>query len=95
VKRERVEELAKECMADIVGPNDEIADDPARWGQPLKSWSLDELRGRLEQAIRQALAEQIEDDCMTIAQQLKPGISAQEALRNAVRAIRAQGERGE
>lgn len=59
--RERARGLAREAMADIKGPNDEIADDPTRWGEPLKSWSLDELRERLEQSIlagmREALGE--------------------------------------
>ena len=46
--RARANELAKQCMADINGPNDAIADDPTRWCEPLKSWSVDEFRAKLE-----------------------------------------------
>ena len=57
---ERARELAIAILFGMVGNNDEIANDPARWGDPLQSFSFDEVAVKIEEAILQACAEERE-----------------------------------
>lgn len=57
---ERARELAIAILFGMVGNNDEIANDPSRWGDPLQSFSFDEVAVKIEEAILQACAEERE-----------------------------------
>ena len=55
---ERARELAIAILFGMVGNNDEIVNDPSRWGDPLQSFSFDEVAIKIEEAILQACAEE-------------------------------------
>lgn len=57
---ERARELAIAILFGMVGNNDEIANDPSRWGDPLQSFSFDDVAVKIEEAILQACADERE-----------------------------------
>ncbi len=59
---ERARELAIAILFGMVGNNDEIVNDPSRWGDPLQSFSFDEVAVKIEEAILTACLEQKEFD---------------------------------
>ena len=59
---ERVREIAAEFYTFLAAENDDIADNPKRWHEPLTSWSKEEMCGVVAALIQKALNEQANEN---------------------------------
>lgn len=70
ISEERIAELAAGVFARLVGKNDEIANDPSRWGEPMRSWGRDEFETALAQAMR-VVARETAEACATLCEEMQ------------------------